>query len=167
MKKIKNSPSKKVSFSFFDLIFDKFFSKQKTNIKIKRKAEKQLKSEIKTKKTIKTSEIAKEQPISKNSSPSFPDENIKREFKKFPIETIQAFESCGYEITEMFTRYPRDNRLLERLSTITKEFNYNELKEMAFNSDKIYGIGEFLTGSHEEVGLTSEKYIELLKKMTA
>lgn len=167
MKKIKNSPSKKVSFSFFDLIFDKFFSKKKANVKIKHKAEKEIKSHIKTKKTAQFTEIKQEQAILSSSSPTFSDENFKREFKKLPIETIQAFESCGYEITEMFTRYPRDKQLLERLSTITKEFNYNELKEMAFNSDKIYGIGEFLTGSHEEVGLSSEKYIELLKKMTA
>ena len=167
MKKNKNLPSKKVNFSFFDLIFDKFFTKQNTRVKIKRKAEKVIKSQIKEKKAAQNAEIAKEISASNSSSLSFADENIKREFQKLPIETIQAFENCGYEITEMFTRYPRDKHLLERLSTITKEFNYNELREMAFNSDKIYGIGEFLTGSHEEVGLTSEKYIELLKKMTA
>ena len=167
MKKIKNSPSKKVSLSFFDLIFDKFFNTKKAHAKSKQKAAKALKAQLKPKKHLEITNIKKTEPASYSHSPSFNDDNLKNEFKKLPIETIQAFESCGYEITEMFTRYPRDNRLLERLSTITKEFNYNELKEMAFNSDKIYGIGEFLTGSHEEVGLTSEKYIELLKKMTA
>ncbi len=92
---------------------------------------------------------------------------VKAQFEKFPAETIESFKICGYEINELMEEKANDKKLYERLSIIIQKFSYEELKSMSYSSDKIYGIGEFILGTHEEIGITEAKYLEMLTRMIA
>ncbi len=165
MKRVTNSSNGRVS-GVLNFIFKKLCGKNTKNdcAKIDKKSQKNKQVNLKSNSSqIKSEKLSKYLPHDKTQI----NQNVKNEFEKFPIETLEAFESCGYEITELLTKKSQDNKLLERIAIITKEFNYGELKSISGNDEKIYGIGEFITGGHEQTGISSTKYLELLRKMIA